>query len=60
MMFVENSGGFEVRRCSFFVGKVGSVRSTPVRRVLPVDGLCRRGADSWLAEICVVFQKFAV
>ena len=28
MMFVENSGGFEVRRCSFFVGKVGSVRST--------------------------------
>ena len=22
--------------------------------------LCRRGADSWLAEICVVFQKFAV
>ena len=38
MMFVENSGGFEVRRCSFFVGKVGSVRSTPVRRVLPVAG----------------------
>ena len=22
--------------------------------------LCRRGADSWLVEICVVFQKFAV
>ena len=22
--------------------------------------LCRRGADSWLAEICVVFKKFAV
>ena len=22
--------------------------------------LCRRGADSWLAEICVVFKKSAV
>ena len=33
MMFVENSGGFEVRRCSFFV----EIR-TPVRRVLPVAG----------------------
>ena len=37
-----------------------ALKSQPVRRVLPVAGLCRRGADSWLAEICVVFQKFAV
>ena len=37
-----------------------ALKSQPVRRVLPVDGLCRRGADSWLAEICAVFQKFAV
>ena len=37
-----------------------ALKSQPVRRVLPVDGLCRRGADSWLAEICVVFQKSAV
>ena len=52
---MESSGGFEVHCCSFFV----EIR-TPVRRVLPVAGLCRRGADSWLAEICVVFQKSAV
>ena len=37
-----------------------ALKSQPVRRVLPVAGLCRRGADSWLAEICVVFQKSAV
>ena len=37
-----------------------SLNNQPVRRVLPVAGLCRRGADSWLAEICVVFQKSAV
>ena len=42
----------------FFGGMLG--KGTPVRRVLPVAGLCRRGADSWLAEICVVFQKSAV
>ena len=34
-----------------------ALKNQPVRRVLPVAGLCRRGADSWLAEICVVFQK---
>ena len=37
-----------------------ALKNQPVRRVLPVAGLCRRGADSWLAEICVVFQKSAV
>ena len=37
-----------------------ALKNQPVRRVLPVTGLCRRGADSWLAEICVVFQKSAV
>ena len=37
-----------------------ALKSQPVRRVLSVTGLCRRGADSWLAEICVVFQKSAV
>ena len=37
-----------------------ALKNQPVRRVLPVAGLCRRGADSWLAEICVVLQKFAV
>ena len=26
-----------------------ALKSQPVRRVLPVAGLCRRGADSWLA-----------
>ena len=37
-----------------------ALKNQPVRRVLPVAGLCRRGADSWLAEICVVLQKSAV
>ena len=37
-----------------------ALKSQPVRRVLPGAGLCRRGADSWLAEICVVLQKSAV
>ena len=37
-----------------------ALKNQTVRRVLPVAGLCRRGADSWLAEICVVFQKSAV
>ena len=42
------------------LAKHPALKSQPVRRVLPVAGLCRRGADSWLAEICVVFQKSAV
>ena len=37
-----------------------ALKSQPVWRVLPVVGLSRRGADSWLAEICVVLQKSAV
>ena len=37
-----------------------ALKNQTVRRVLSVAGLCRRGADSWLAEICVVFQKSAV
>ena len=39
---------------------LAALKNQPVRRVLPVAGLCRRGADSWLAEICVVLQKSAV
>ena len=37
-----------------------ALKSQPVRRVLPVAGLCRRGADSWLAEICVASKILAV
>ena len=37
-----------------------ALKSQPVRRVLPVDGLCRRGADSWLAEICVASKILTV
>ena len=37
-----------------------AMKSQPVRRVLPVDGLCRRGADSWLAEICVASKILTV
>ena len=37
-----------------------ALKSQPVRRVLPVDGLSRRGADSWLAEICVASKILTV